>query len=68
LGNALAERGELKEAIDQFNQAVGLAPELAEAHESLARALALQGKRDEAVQHYQHALRILQSRRTGQAE
>jgi cytochrome c-type biogenesis protein CcmH/NrfG len=43
-------------------------PEHAEAHESLGRALAQQGKRDEAVQHYQEALRIMKSRSEGHGQ
>ena len=62
LGNLLAERSELEEAIEHFRQAVEIEPEHAEAHESLARAFVLQGRREEAAQHYQEALRILKSR------
>jgi len=58
----LAERSELEEAIEHFRQAVEIEPEHAEAHESLARAFVLQGRREEAAQHYQEALRILKSR------
>ncbi len=62
MGFILARRGQLDSAIELFREALRLQPQLAEAHESLARALASQGKREEAIQHYQEALRILKSR------
>jgi hypothetical protein len=36
-------------------------PQFADAHIHLAQTLALQGNKDEAVQHYNEALRILKS-------
>jgi Flp pilus assembly protein TadD len=60
---ALAAQDELDQAIDHFRQAVRLQPEFAEAHESLAQALVQQGRKEDAVHHYNEALRIMKSRR-----
>jgi tetratricopeptide (TPR) repeat protein len=60
----LAERkGALNVAIALFRKALQVNPSRAIAHQSLARALAQQGKIDEARQHYQEALRILKQDR-----
>ena len=59
LGEVLIRRGQLEEAVAQFEKAVTLKPELPDAHVALARALATQGKKNEAEKHYQEALRLL---------
>ena len=60
----LAERkGALHMAIALFGKALQVNPSSANAHQSLARALAQQGKIEEARRHYQEALRILRQDR-----
>jgi tetratricopeptide (TPR) repeat protein len=61
VGLISAERGELSKAVLLFRQALRIQPEFADAHIHLAQTLALQGNKDEAVQHYNEALRILKS-------
>ena len=58
LGNALPDSGELAEAIEQYEQAVRIKPDYAEAHNHLGVALMMLGRNHEAVAHYQQALRI----------
>jgi tetratricopeptide (TPR) repeat protein len=58
LGNALALKGNLAEAIAQYNQALRISPNYPEAHNNLGNALALRGSLDEAIVHYKEALRI----------
>lgn len=60
-GLILAGRRELSSAANLFRQALRIQPEFADAHIHLAQTLALQGRKDEAVQHYNEALRILKS-------
>jgi tetratricopeptide (TPR) repeat protein len=61
VGVILAGQGELNKATNLFRQALRIQPEFADAHIHLAQTLALQGNKDEAVQHYNEALRILKS-------
>jgi len=58
LGNALAERGRLPEAITWFESALRLPPDRAEAHLSLGKALAIMGHLPEAIDQYETALRL----------
>ena len=58
LGNALAQKGNLAEAINHYNQALRIRPYYAEAHNNLGNALALGGSLGEAIVHYRVALRI----------
>ena len=58
LGNELRDQGKLDEAIAAYRQAIGLKPELAEAHSNLGIALEDQGKLDEAVAAYRQAISI----------
>jgi protein O-mannosyl-transferase len=51
-------RGESKEAIEHFRQALQINPNLASAHNNLGLALAAQGQMQAAVEHYREALRI----------
>ena len=54
----LGKTGKLEEAIDHFQKALQLKPDIAEAHNNLGVVLAKIGKLDEAVEHYQEALQI----------
>jgi len=58
LGNALRENGRLSEAIACYRRAIGLKPDLAEAHSNLGNALQEQGRADEAVPCLLTALRL----------
>ena len=58
LGNALAERGRLDDAIAHYLAALRVKPDLAKAHGNLGVILARQGKLDEAVAQYAEALRL----------
>ena len=48
----------LDEAIKEYQEALRLKPEDAQAHNNLGNALAEQGKLDEAIGHYREALRL----------
>jgi tetratricopeptide (TPR) repeat protein len=52
----------LDDAVQCFQQAVQLQPGVAEIHENLARALARQGKKEEAARQYEEAIRLLRSK------
>jgi tetratricopeptide (TPR) repeat protein len=58
LGLALLNRGQLPEAIDQFEAALKIKPDYAFAHNGLGNALYLSGRTTEAIDHYQSALKI----------
>jgi tetratricopeptide (TPR) repeat protein len=58
LGMALAEQGEVEEAIVHLSSALQIKPDYPEAHNNLGVALASQGKFTEAIKHYQWAVRI----------
>jgi tetratricopeptide (TPR) repeat protein len=58
LGLALAEQGQLAEAIQHYQRALQLKPDYAAAHNNLAVALVSQGKLAEAIAHYQRALQL----------
>jgi tetratricopeptide (TPR) repeat protein len=58
LGNALATRGNVTEAIQHYETAIQLKPDYVEAHSNLGSALARQGKLDEAIQEYKTALQL----------
>ncbi|MGB9500166.1 MAG: tetratricopeptide repeat protein [Dissulfuribacterales bacterium] len=58
LGNVLAKKGRIDEAIPHYLQALQIKPEFADAHNNLANALNMQGKVDDAIYHFSEALRI----------
>ena len=58
LGTALAEQGNLAEAMDHYDAALRINPNLAIAHFNLGNGLLAQGRRAEAVSQYRAALRI----------
>ena len=58
LGLALADRGQIDEAIAHYQKALEIKPDYAEAHNNLGLALAGRGRIDEAIAHYQKALEI----------
>jgi tetratricopeptide (TPR) repeat protein len=58
LGVALARRGNLVEAIQQYRQALEIWPNHADAHYNWGVALARQGKVAEAIEQYRQALRL----------
>jgi Flp pilus assembly protein TadD len=50
----------LPAAIEVFREAVRIDPTFAPVHESLAQALEQIGKKDEAMEHYREAVRLMQ--------
>ena len=58
LGNALAGRRRVDEAIAQYRKALEIEPDHAGAHTNLGNALAGRGELDEAIAHYRKALEI----------
>ena len=62
LGNALAERGHIDEAIADYRKALELKPDYAEAHYNLGKRLAQHGQSDEAMAHFHEALRLALAR------
>jgi protein O-GlcNAc transferase len=54
----LAERGQVREAIAHYTEALRIAPGDAKAHNNLGNALVLVGKVNEAIPHYLESLRL----------
>lgn len=55
-------------ATKQFERAVRLKPESADAHVALARLLAAQRRNDDAERHYQQALQLLKAKSAAPAD
>ena len=62
LGRIYAAQGRYDEAAKSFKTRCGSDPDYAEAHQSLAQLLLLQGKKEEARQHYEEALRLMKQK------
>ncbi|MGA2602903.1 MAG: tetratricopeptide repeat protein [Verrucomicrobiia bacterium] len=58
LGMQLQGAGQVQEAIRQYEQALRLYPDLADAHINLGTAMLQSGRIQEAIGHYEQALRI----------
>jgi protein O-mannosyl-transferase len=58
LGTALAQKGQIEEAIRQYQAALRLNPDFAPAHTELGSTLVRKGQVDQAIVHFQEALRI----------
>jgi tetratricopeptide (TPR) repeat protein len=58
LGLALADQGQLDDAIQHYEIALKLKPDYADAQNNLGNALVTQGKPADAIPHYQRALQI----------
>ena len=58
LGNVLLGMGKVREAIDQYEQALQLRSDCLEAHDNLGNALCRIGRVPEAIGHYEEALRV----------
>ena len=58
LGAALGQRGQIDEAIRQYQETLRLNPDAAEAHYNLGVTLAAKGQTDEAIRQFQEALRL----------
>jgi tetratricopeptide (TPR) repeat protein len=58
LGLALAEKGQIDEAIPEFGEALRLEPDSAAAHWHLGAALASRGVFDQAAEHLQRAVQL----------
>jgi tetratricopeptide (TPR) repeat protein len=74
-GYALAEEGNLGEAISEFEEALQIVPAYANAHNNLGVVLARKARYDEALEHFAAALeitpgdtKIMESRRNVEAE
>jgi tetratricopeptide (TPR) repeat protein len=57
-GSALLRQGKLDEAIGEYQEAIRLNPDYANAHNNLGIALARKGQTDEAIGQYREALRL----------
>jgi Tfp pilus assembly protein PilF len=53
-----AAQNHIAAAANAFYQALRIQPDFIPAHQSLAQLLLMQGKRDEAMKHYQEAVRL----------
>jgi protein O-mannosyl-transferase len=57
LGNALLEAGQVQKAVDQFEAAARIEPDLTDLQNTLGSALGMLGRYDEAGEHFRAALR-----------
>ena len=58
LGAALVEKGQIEEAMRQFQEAIRLRPDEANAHYNLGNALLKKGQTDAAIAQFQEAVRL----------
>jgi tetratricopeptide (TPR) repeat protein len=58
LGATLLSRGQMDEALGQFEEALGAKPDYAEAHNNLGTAFDKKGQIDEAMRQFEEALRL----------
>lgn len=58
LGIAFADRGDVPEAVQHFNQALQINPDDAKSINNLGKVLTSQGKVDAAIQDFHHALQL----------
>src|SRR6267142_2723394 len=58
LGTVLLQKGQVDEAISQYQQTLQMAPEAADADYNLGNALWQKGKAEEAIDHYRKALEL----------
>jgi len=58
LGDALIKKGQIDEAINQYQEAILLIPGYAEAHYNLGTALQKKGQIDAAISQFQEAIRL----------
>jgi len=59
LGVALAERGDIEQAMECFEEVLRIKPNNTDAHLNLGKIFADQGRYDEAMSHYNEVLRLL---------
>jgi tetratricopeptide (TPR) repeat protein len=65
LGSVYAAQNRFDLAAQSLKNALQIDRSFAAAHESLARVLSAQGKKEEAMKHYQEAIRLISARRGG---
>jgi tetratricopeptide (TPR) repeat protein len=58
LGFALAQAGNYQEAIEQFERALRLKPDDADAHNNFGTALLRQGRVEDAIRHYEQVVQL----------
>jgi Flp pilus assembly protein TadD len=58
LGNALARKGRIEEAIIQYKKAIDVKPNNSEIYNNLGKVLTLQGKENEAIIQYKKAIML----------
>jgi Tfp pilus assembly protein PilF len=64
LGSVYAAQNRYSEAAAAFNHALQIRADFVPAHQSLAQLLLLQGKKEQAMEHYEEARRLMQNARS----
>jgi len=67
LGSVYAAQNRYSEAAAAFNHALQIRADFVPAHQSLAQLLLLQGKKEQAMEHYEEARRLMQNARSTMA-